>query len=822
MPIGYDGLPPSYIGKGSPLTPNLGLSLAGMDPTVAENFWLIDVFAAGGGGGGSVNVNGSQVTNPNFNGTTPAAPGGNVNVTWQVSGSSVSAYVPLSSGTVSSFSSGNLSPLFTTSVATPTTTPALTFTLSNAGGGTVFGNNTTSAAAPSYTIAPVLGIPGTSTGTIALASSTASGKYTLTAPANAATPTLTLPTTSNVLAGQLAGDGVIYASSLQLASAAGTLTIPTPQNQTANTVFAGPTSGGAAAPTFRALVSADIPSGAVLWNQIGNASGALTLANAGNATTFNQTSPVNWTWANTTPATFSGTAGFVASRVWTGTSASSAINTTGANLLVAVICAISGTSISDSKGNTWNFLPNFSGANSSLTRIAYAFNATVGSGHTFTLTGGTAPFGIVYAFSGMVTDATVLNASTGLNTQANTGFVSASVVPTGAAVIVSGFGCDNATNGMVSTINEGFSTPDTQAVTTSECGSASYLLTGISGTTYNPTWTITNNGKTVGSPIAAFLIGGTQTNSSSPVFNLNGTYWNGTASATDSWTIQNVVGTNGVDNSNSTLTVSHNGSTGNATLSIPSISSAVTVMSLTLANAATSQSSPNLSLQGNYWNGTVSSTDSWAIQNIISNGTNGASALTFVHSGSSGSTSLALPSATTIAWNSDTGLSRISAGVVGIGNGSAGNITGNLQLGTITSYGGTATVSQGVPSEIVTVDLTAQSAAISATNLIASAPRSGMYRISWSADITTADGSSSTLGGANGFQVVFTSPTDSVVKTTVAGNSITSAANTTGTALGGSIIVYAKTGTAIQYQYGYTSNTPGQMVYELHIKLEAL
>lgn len=32
--------------------------------------------------------------------------------------------------------------------------------------------------------------------------------------------------------------------------------------QTANTVFAGPTSGGAAAPTFRALVNADIPSGA--------------------------------------------------------------------------------------------------------------------------------------------------------------------------------------------------------------------------------------------------------------------------------------------------------------------------------------------------------------------------------------------------------------------------------------------------------------------------------------------------------------------------------------------------------------------------------
>lgn len=70
---------------------------------------------------------------------------------------------PSGSGTVTSFSSGNLSPLFTTTVATATTTPALSFTLSNA---------------------------------------------------------------------------------------------------TANTVFAGPTSGGAAAPTFRALVNADIPSAA--------------------------------------------------------------------------------------------------------------------------------------------------------------------------------------------------------------------------------------------------------------------------------------------------------------------------------------------------------------------------------------------------------------------------------------------------------------------------------------------------------------------------------------------------------------------------------
>lgn len=46
------------------------------------------------------------------------------------------------------------------------------------------------------------------------------------------------------------------------------------------------------------------PSGGTpTWDTITNAAGALTLANGTNATTFNQTSAANWTWANTTAAT---------------------------------------------------------------------------------------------------------------------------------------------------------------------------------------------------------------------------------------------------------------------------------------------------------------------------------------------------------------------------------------------------------------------------------------------------------------------------------------------------------------------------------------
>ena len=61
------------------------------------------------------------------------------------------------SGTVTSMSAGALSPLFTTSVATPSSTPALSFTLSSAAQNSVFaGPATGGAGAPSYQTAPTI------------------------------------------------------------------------------------------------------------------------------------------------------------------------------------------------------------------------------------------------------------------------------------------------------------------------------------------------------------------------------------------------------------------------------------------------------------------------------------------------------------------------------------------------------------------------------------------------------------------------------------------------------------------------------------------
>lgn len=72
---------------------------------------------------------------------------GTANIYLNVS-TGVSARGGSTGGGVSSFSAGNLSPLFTTGVATPTTTPALSFTLSNFAANTVFAGPASGAAAP--------------------------------------------------------------------------------------------------------------------------------------------------------------------------------------------------------------------------------------------------------------------------------------------------------------------------------------------------------------------------------------------------------------------------------------------------------------------------------------------------------------------------------------------------------------------------------------------------------------------------------------------------------------------------------------------------
>lgn len=151
-----------------------------------------------------------------------------------------------------------------------------------------------------------------------------------------------------------------------------------------------------------------------------------------------------------------------------------------------------------------------------------------------------------------------------------------------------------------------------------------------------------------------------------------------------------------------------------------------------------------------------------------------------------------------------------------------------------TSFDGATLVSKGLPSIVAQANLTGQSAAIAATTIYTtpgfSAGGPGQYRITWSAKVTTAATTSSTLGGTTGLQITFTDNDDSVVVVTPAwwgggnnGSAPTSASlNTTQAWVGGEFTVNSGPIAAIKYAFGYASSGATAMQYNLHLRLEAL
>ncbi|MFI5172143.1 MAG: hypothetical protein ACHQFW_07105 [Chitinophagales bacterium] len=147
--------------------------------------------------------------------------------------------------------------------------------------------------------------------------------------------------------------------------------------------------------------------------------------------------------------------------------------------------------------------------------------------------------------------------------------------------------------------------------------------------------------------------------------------------------------------------------------------------------------------------------------------------------------------------------------------------------GKVVKYNGVPTIDNGVPSEIYALDQNGLSASVIPTDLISSLPADGMYRVTWVATVTTIATTSSTLGD---FQIKYTDPVTGTSQTKITNtvNNITrNADNSTQTAvISGSNVIFAKGTTALKYVMGYTSNpappTAGHMVYNLHVKVEAL
>lgn len=147
-------------------------------------------------------------------------------------------------GTVTSFSSGNLSPLFTTNVTNATTTPSLTFALSAQSANTLFAGPTGGgASAPTFRTINTADLgTGTANNTTFLR-----GDLTWQTPAGAGTVT-------SFSAGNLSP---LFTSNVATATTTPALTFAL-DTQVKNTLFTGPATGADATPTFRAMVAEDL------------------------------------------------------------------------------------------------------------------------------------------------------------------------------------------------------------------------------------------------------------------------------------------------------------------------------------------------------------------------------------------------------------------------------------------------------------------------------------------------------------------------------------------------------------------------------------
>lgn len=623
--------------------------------------------------------------------------------------------------------------------------------------------------------------------------------------------------TSVALATGAGASDVLYTITGSPVTTSGTIT-ETLRTQSANLIFSGPTTGAAASPTFRALVTADMPAG----------TGTVTSVTfTGDGTVLSSTPSSAVTTTGTLTAALASAAG--------GTVLGRNATTSGApSYTIAPVLGIPGTS-------TGTIALASSTASGKYTITAPANAATP----TLTLPTGTGTFAVT-ASAPIVLDATTGNL-TGPTIVTSASSLTSNAVVLGAgsqgSKTAAGFTTDGtsaltlgvASTGTGSLVLAG-TTSGSVTLTTTATGTlfssnaglafsgASGAATTISTTTTNANLILTPNGTgSVVVPAGAGATPGLLLGSGGPGL------WQVTANIAGLNTGSSTVGGFRLYNGTTALTSMNVGSSSDYILQC-----GVVGAKLVLAGLITTQAGPAILIGADgFGTGNFTSTSTGQTGVAFGNGATGnTGGLVFA------------PTSGTATFNAvvitpqinqtggangtvtDLLLSATETALVGthnaldIGTGGTGGKFTLTAAGVATKYANTTLVGQGVPSEIVTVDLTAQTAAITATNLTASAPRTGHYQISWSATITTA-GTSSVLGGTNGFQVGYTSPTDSVAKTTVPGNSVTSAANTTGTAVGGVEVIYAKTGTAITYAYDYTS-TGTAMNFELHIRLIAL
>lgn len=177
--------------------------------------------------------------------------------------------------------------------------------------------------------------------------------------------------------------------------------------------------------------------------------------------------------------------------------------------------------------------------------------------------------------------------------------------------------------------------------------------------------------------------------------------------------------------------------------------------------------------------------------------------------------------------NGSTGLTGITGTGTSVVTNTSPTIVTPVISGILGGYNGLTPVGNGAPIVVALADLTGQNNTITTTTLFTTAASGPFqFRLSWNSKVTTAAGVSSTLGPLT---ISYTDPDSaSITITTLAlqtgGTTATSStANSTSAAIiGWPLLLNCKASTAITYAMAYASNAANAMVYNLHIRLEAM
>jgi len=460
--------------------------------------------------------------------------------------------------------------------------------------------------------------------------------------------------------------------------------------------------------SISAYIPTTPPSGSVLWSALGNAAANLTLANAGYTTTFNQTSAVAWTWANTTAAVLA-------------TNQSSPSINLGGTYFGAAAGVLAASAV-----DTWS-LQNVLAAPTQLSTTASITNIAENSGNTVTLTLVASTFvpGTVVELSGFgagfgdwlngycVSLITATAVACTFTDPTGHGTL-ASHVTTGTPVMtqVSGLSTLAFThNG--SPISSKVQLPSATVLEwstdtgISRLGAASLAIGNgtagdVSGSLTLKTLTLTDTTNGTDLILSNTTPATVSTTNASPLLELAANYWTaGPASAADTWTIGSSLGVG--TNAGSQLTIQHSGTNNSITtgVTIKGVCSATTGKNGALVvdngnnngNILTlTANSVNISYQCSNSSGYFGTTSNNPFV-IFTNNSNGALILdaagggTFgAQTGTPGNGCLALTGAL-LAWTAgtnsgtkDTGISRLGAASLAIGSGTAGDTTGKLTL----------------------------------------------------------------------------------------------------------------------------------------------